>query len=893
VPGELEEAAVRINPDAKPCALRQSSGVKKSFGLFPCLSLFVAGLLTSPAGGQEYMFTTLAGAGGPAAVDGPAAVARFNFPEAVALDKDSNLYVADGLNATIRKIFPDGSVTTLAGLGENFGSADGVGSQARFSLPSSLALDRGGNVYVADQYNHTIRKVTPSGVVTTVAGKAGDAGTLDGNGKDARFNFPVGIAIDAATNLYVADSLNHSIRKITPAGEVTTVAGSPEGNGTDDGLGNAARFNSPSGIAVAEGGIIYVADSGNHTIRKISADGMVRTFAGKAGQSGGADGTGTGAEFYFPTGLAIDVSGNLYVADRQNSAIRKITPEGVVTTFAGDTTQPDLSAKPFINFVDGLGRAARFAYPNGVAVGANGTIYVADSENDSIRKIAPDRTVATLAGSNRPGSNDGTGAAARFMHPTGIGIGKSGTIFVVDGVNNTIRQVTAGGVVTTLAGSPGVDGSTDGPGSAALFSGPRKLGVSSAGDLFVADTGNGTVRKLSLNTAVGANVWEVTTFAGSAGTSGSDDGTGAAARFNALYDIAIDSADNLYVADKDNQVIRKITPAGIVTTFAGLVGNPGFADGPLDSAQFNTPYGIAIDSTGSLYVADTLNNTIRKITPEGMVSTIAGQDGVAGNADGPGAMASFNFPIGVAVDGEMNVYVADYLNNVIRKIDPNGNVTTVGGYYQSDPSGDPLDGSADGAGLNARFYKPKGIAADPDGTIYVADSFNNAIRIGTTNFCPDQPTIDRTVALAGEQRQFDTAPQTATAWQWSIIRRPANSSATLSATNIRNPKFTPDVADLFLFQLKATNAAGATCVRIVSLTATPPPPSITASSLAVDNGQFGFSFQSSLGASVAIQLSNDLTNWTTIGVVTNTTGTGGFFDPFLDPQKRFYRLRQL
>jgi hypothetical protein len=175
----------------------------------------------------------------------------------------------------------------------------------------------------------------------------------------------------------------------------------------------------------------------------------------------------------------------------------------------------------------------------------------------------------------------------------------------------------------------------------------------------------------------------------------------------------------------------------------------------------------------------------------------------------------------------------------------------------------------------------------------VADSFNNAIRIGTTNSCPDRPTIDRAVAVVGEQRQLDTAPQTATAWQWSVIRRPANSSATLSATNIRNPKFTPDVADLFVFQLKATNAAGAICVRTVSLNATPPPPSITASSLGIENGQLGFSFQSSLGASIAIQLSNDLTNWTTIGVVTNTTGTGGFFDPFLDPIKRFYRLRQL
>ncbi len=851
----------------------------------------MASLLTSPA--QDYLFTTLAGAGGPAAIDGPLSVARFNYPEAVTLDRDGTLYVADGLNATIRKISPDGNVTTVAGLGENFGSANGAGSQARFSLPSSLALDPAGNLYVADQYNHTIRKVTPAGVVTTIGGTAGTAGTDDGTGSAAHFNFPAGIAIDTATNLYVADSLSHAIRKINPAGEVTTIAGSPDANGTEDGLGNAARFNTPSGIAVAEGGIIFVADSGNHTIRKISADGMVRTFAGKAGQSGGVDGTGTSAQFNFPTGLAVDASGNLYVADNNNSAIRKITPEAVVTTYAGDTTQPDLSAKPFVNFVDGSAGAARFKYPNGLAVSANGTIYVADSANDSIRKIAPDRTVTTLAGSNRPGSNDGIGAAAKFMHPTGIAVGKNGSIYVVDGMNNTIREVTAAGLVTTLAGSPTVDGSTDGLGSAALFSGPRKLGVNSKGDLFVADTGNGTVRKITLDTTVGANAWRVTTFAGTAGTSGSDDGTGAAARFNALYDIAIDRADNLFVADKDNHVIRKITPAGVVTTFAGQVGNPGSSDGSLTEAQFNTPYGIAIDSMDVLYLADTLNNTIRKITPDGTVSTIAGQAGLAGNADGPGGLALFNSPFGVAVDGAMNVYVADYGNNLIRKVDASGTVTTIGGYYQFDPSGFPLDSSADGIGLNARFYKPKGIAADLNGTIYVADSFNNAIRIGTTNICPDEATIDRAVAQAGQQRQLDTAPQTATSWEWSIIRRPANSSATLSATNVRNPKFTPDVPDLFVFQLKASNAAGASCIRTLSLNATPPPPSIIASSLTMETNQLGFAFQSSLGAQIAIQLSNDLTNWITIGVVTNTTGTSGFFDPFLDPKKRFYRLRQL
>ncbi len=835
------------------------------------------------------MFTTLAGAGGPGAVDGPGSRARFNSPQGIALDLQGNLYVADTLNETIRKVAPDSSVATVAGLALKIGVDNGAGASARFNSPAALAVDANHNVYVADQYNHTIRKITPGGLVTTLAGSPGQTGHDDGLGNAARFNFPSALAIDPAGNLYVADTLNHAIRKITPAGQVTTPAGNPAANGTDDGIGNQARFNSPRGIAYAPGGLLYVADTDNQTLRRITADGTVTTLAGTAGQPGNADGTGASASFSSPYAVAAGPDGTLYVADSANDTIRRVTPDGTVTSLAGDPTPPDLSSRPFISFADGLGQAAQFKYPQGIAIDALGNAYVADSGNNAIRRITPAGQVTTLAGSIPPGSQDGPASSARFRHPTGLAPTPSGNLFVVDGDNFTIRQIATNGLVQTIAGLAGASGINDGPGADARFTGPRKLTLSPSGNLFVADTANATIRQL---TPSPNGAWIVSTFAGQARNPGSANGAGTAAQFNALYDVAADSHGNLFVADKDNQVIRKITPDGAVSTFAGIVAFPGSTDGPGDQAQFKSPYGIAVDSGGYVYVADTLNHTIRKITPDGMVSTLAGQAGSTGNDDGPGSQARFTAPYGVAVDAGGNVYVADYFNNLIRKITPQGFVSTVAGQVENDPDDFPLNGSADGAGSAARFYNPKGIAVDPAGTIYVADSFNNAVRVGTTNACRDLATIDAAIGRPGELRQLDTNPRTALAWDWSIVRRPANSHATLSASNVRNPTFTPDVLDTYIFQLRATNAAGAICVRTVSLTATPPPPAILGTSLLATNGQFGFSFQGPAGATVQVETSSTLTNWTPLGIFTNQDGIFSIIDNGPNPLRGFYRLKQ-
>ena len=318
-------------------------------------------------------------------------------------------------------------VSTLAGSGSS-GSADRTGNEASFNYPTEVAVDSSGNVYVVDSDNYKIRKITPAGAVMTLAG-SGVYGDADGTGTAASFSYPRGVAVDSIWNVYIADSSNHKIRKITPAGVVTTLAGSGV-LGSANGAGTAASFNYPSGVAVDSTGNIYVADSSNNKIRKITPAGVVTTLAG-SGVSDSEDGTGTTASFAYPRGIAVDSSGNVYVADSGNHKIRKITPAGVVTTLAGSGRKGSRE-----------GTVASFNYPSGVAVDSIGNVYVVDSGNHKIRKVTTAGVATTLAGSGVEGSEDGTGTAASFSWFSGLALDSSGNVYVADTNNNLIRKIT-------------------------------------------------------------------------------------------------------------------------------------------------------------------------------------------------------------------------------------------------------------------------------------------------------------------------------------------------------------------------------------------------------------------------------------------------------------------
>jgi hypothetical protein len=326
--------------------------------------------------------------------------------------------------------------TTLAGRAGTPGDLDGTGVEARLSKPKGIAVDGSGNAFFADEGNQLIRKVTSAGVVTTLAGlplalqppSNGVVQFPDGTGSAAFFGAPSGMAIDSNGTLYVTDQF--VIRKVTSAGVVTTIAGGTEGS--MDGTGSAAEFRNPVGVAVDKNGTLYVADTGNDTIRTISLTGLVTTLAGFSGQSGSADGTGSAGRFSAPTGVAVDSAGNVYVADSGNFTVRKVTPTGVVTTLAGTAGSP--------GSVDGTGSAALFFAENGIAVDAGGNVYVAEA-NNTIRKITSAGVVTTLAGiSNTAGSSNGTGSAALFNNPVGIAVDADGDMLVTDSNNSTIRK---------------------------------------------------------------------------------------------------------------------------------------------------------------------------------------------------------------------------------------------------------------------------------------------------------------------------------------------------------------------------------------------------------------------------------------------------------------------
>lgn len=388
------------------------------------------------------------------------------------------------------------TVTTLAG-SDNGGLVDGTGTAASFANPIGLAVAPDGMIYVADQYDFAIRKITPAGEVTTFAGSP-PGGFADGTGTAAQFIYPCGVTVGSDGTVYVADTYNSSIRKITPAGVVTTLAGGT--GGTADGTGSAAQFSYPTGIAVASDGTVYVADAGSSRIRKITPEGLVTTFAGST--QGYADGTGTAAQFSWTTNLAIASDGILYVADSNNNRIRKITPAGDVTTFAGD------------------GTAAQLNQPQGLTVASDGTVYVSDTNNNIIRKITATGVVTTLAGSGQSGHDDGTGTAAQFGGPRGIGVAPDGTIYVVDG--NRIRKIVntpqvqpvptitsfapTSGNLGTVVTIEGTNFNTSAQDNVVFFGATRAVVTS------------GTATTLTVTVPVGATYSEITLFNGTLAT---------------------------------------------------------------------------------------------------------------------------------------------------------------------------------------------------------------------------------------------------------------------------------------------------------------------------------------------------------------------------------------
>ena len=590
----------------------------------------------------------------------------------------------------------------------------------------------------------------PADGVTTLAGRPGERGYVDGPAGEALFaryseDLDLGLAVDRDGSVVVADSSNGAIRRILPDGTVTTIAGG-NGRGVRDGPAAPAQFVEPKDVAIAPDGSIYVADIRAHRIRKIAPDGTVTTVAG-GGPTGGrgsvVDGPASEARFDLPNGIVIDDFGDIYVTE-YHQRIRRISPSGWVSTYAGASG---------LGQRDGPVSRARFHTLLAIDIDAHGNLYVVDSWGSSrvsLRMIDTNGVVETLY------QDPHAGAGGTLAHPVGLAVSDNGVIYIANTGRRQIVRLTAAGNLRAVAGT-GVAGYTNGALDRAAFNLPGAMALSDDdGVLVVADEGNNVIRRIALGDSrlgpAGLQVAgardiprvrgvAIEVFAGRRGsrTNGEPrfaDGSARTALFSRPWGMALDAAGNVVVADSGNHAIRRVAPDGSVTTIAGGNGE-GVLDGPCDAAQFAAPQGVAVDEDGHIFVADSNGNRIRRISPDCTVTTVAGgasavgENGgyAGGHLDGPAAQARFRDPTALAFDHEGNLLIVERGNSRIRMLSPGGNVSTVAGATPLPREGRSQGnyGSSDGHARNALFYSPEGLAIDRDGNILFTET--TAIRM--------------------------------------------------------------------------------------------------------------------------------------------------------------------
>ncbi|MDP2644743.1 MAG: SMP-30/gluconolactonase/LRE family protein [Desulfobacterales bacterium] len=578
--------------------------------------------------------------------------------------------------------------------------------------PRQVRPDSSNNIYFADSDNHSIWRIDAvSGAITRVAGNgASGSGGDGGPATQAQLTFPMGVCIGPAGHIYIADSFNHRIRKVDAVtGMISTVAGTgSSGSSGDNGPATSARLDRPYDVYADAAGNLFIADRENHRIRKVAAgSGTITTVAGTSSGDSGDGGPAVSAKLTHPQGVFVDAANNIYVADTDNSRIRKFTVGGNISTVAGTGG----------GGYNGDGIAATSAQvnkPEGVFKDSGGNIYVADTENNRIRKFTEGGNISTFAGTGTAGyTGDGGPAASAMMdHPEGVGVKSTGQVILADTLNLVLRQV-AGGNISTLSATPGLG-----------LNQAEEISMDPSGNVYIADSANHRIRKLDTG-----NVMTTAAGTGAQGRAG-DSGSAVLATLDTPSGVAADGAGNFFIADTNNCRIRKVTVAtGVIDRVAGKGGSPSCTysgdGGNANVAELNGPEGVFAAASGIIYIADTLNHRIRAFTVGGLMSTVAGTGSSGSSGDGgPATAARLDAPEAVFADAANNIFIADTNNHKIRKVTAaTGIISTVAGTGAAGSSGDG------GLATAAKLNRPRAVFADAAGNLFIADASNNKVRV--------------------------------------------------------------------------------------------------------------------------------------------------------------------
>jgi hypothetical protein len=678
--------------------------------------------------GSDSIICTFAGGG---VGDGTLATAApIGEPFGLTLDAAGNIYIADSSNNRIRKVdHVTGVITTVAGNGMPGYSGDGgPATDASLWFPNGVVVNAVGDIFIADTSNNRIRRVDhATGLITTVAG----GGTSDlgdnGLGTAARLHGPMGLAVDAAGNIFIADTGDDRVRKVDHStGKITTVAGIGFGNGIGDpigdgGLATSAKLSAPEGVTLDAAGNLFIADSSNYRVRKVDrVTGIITTVAGiwpgsfSDSNYNGDNRLATTATI-IPRGIALDAAGNLFIADGSNLRVRRVDHvTGIITTVAGSGWWSDLGD-------NGPATAAQVNDPCGVVLDSAGNLFIAATGQGRIRRVDhATQIITSVAGYGATHLWDnGPATAATLSYPDAVASNALGDIYIADTANSRIRKVDhATGVITTIAGGGNAGLGDNGPATAASLYGPSGLAIDAAGNIFIVDRFNDRIRMVNGATGI------ITTVAGS-GTSGlGDGGQATAATLTDPVAVALDGVGNLYISDLGDNRVRKVTRAtGVIITIAGN-GTWGYSQDNIlaTTAALRSPFGVAVDTDGNIFFADCGSCRVRKVDhATGLITTVAGSGSAGSSGDGgPATAASIGDPFGIALDAAGNLFIADEYCSRIRKVDHVAGVITsvAGGGYGGD-----MCEAADSSLLGVF-----GIALDPAGNLYIADVNRYRIR---------------------------------------------------------------------------------------------------------------------------------------------------------------------